>query len=85
MTTLTQAQRDEVWAQVMEHMSRQGTRVSLDKHQVATAVAALDDGIGQSVGMVDAFLGPETASALDTATKYHMFGAVLMRRLQEGI
>lgn len=85
MTTLTEQSRFEVWAEVMDWLSREGISVSLTKSEIADAVAALDDGIGQSVGMVDAFLGADTAAALDTRTKYHLFGAVLMRRLEDGI
>lgn len=40
---------------------------------------------GQSVGMIDAFIGAEYAAALDTPTKYALFAMVVQRRIQEGI
>lgn len=41
--------------------------------------------IGDSVGMVDAFLGADYANEFDTPTKFRIFAMVVERRLQEGI
>lgn len=85
MAVLTESQRAEVWAAVMQYMSREGISTSLTKNEIADVVAALDEGIGDSVTMVDMFLGPQLAAAFDQATKFRIFAMVVERRLQEGI
>lgn len=85
MAVLTQTQRDDVWAAVMQWMSQAGISTALTKGQMADVVDALDDGIGDSTLMVDMFLGPQLAAALDQATKFRIFAMVVERRLQEGI
>jgi hypothetical protein len=82
---LTQAQRDEVWAAAMQYMSGAGISTDLTKGEMAGVIAALDDGIGDSTTMVDMFLGPQLAAALDQPTKFRIFAIVVERRLQEGI
>lgn len=85
MAILTDAQRTDVWAAVMQYMSQQGISTALTKSEMAEIVAALDDGIGDSTTMVDMFLGPEFAAALDQPTKFRIFAMVVDRRLREGI
>jgi hypothetical protein len=85
MANLTQAQRDEVWAAAMQFMSAAGISTDLTKGEMADVVAALDEGIGDSTTMVDMFLGPQLAAALDQPTKFRIFAMVVERRLQEGI
>lgn len=84
MAVLTQTQRTEVWAEAMQWLSGEGISVAIDKVAMADVIAALDDGIGDSVGMVDAFLG-EYAAAFDIQTKFRLFAMVVARRLAEGI
>lgn len=85
MAILTDQQRTEVWAAVMQYMSSAGISTSLTKSEVADVVAALDDGIGDSTAMVDMFLGPQLAAAFDQPTKFRIFAMVVERRLREGI
>lgn len=85
MAVLTEEQRSEVWAEAMSWLSANGISVSVTKAEMAEVVGLLDAGIGDSVGMVDTFLGPTYANEFDTATKFRLFALVVARRIQEGI
>lgn len=85
MAALAESQRTEVWADVMRWLSDQGVPVSLTKAEVAEVVNRLDDGIADSLGMIDAFLGPDLAAGFDAATKNHIFSMVVQRRIEEGV
>ena len=82
---LTAEQRAELWAAVMRWLSDQQIAVALTKTEVADVVGRLDDGIANSLAMIDTFLGPDLANAFDDATKNHIFGMVVQRRIEEGV
>lgn len=82
---LTAEQRAELWAAVMRWLSDQQIQVALTKADVADVVGRLDDGIANSLAMIDTFLGPDLAVAFDDATKNHIFSMVVQRRIEEGV
>ena len=84
MATLTTDQRQTLWAELMQELSRDGQTVAITKADLRAAVDALDAWLDTNAAAINTAIPQPARGALTTAQKARMLTFVVRARYAGG-